>query len=105
MSLTESRLYCKDQVVGLEVWQELVSDVESEALLWLKSYLSERTQMVICGDTRSPWVLGKYGVPQCQSWVLSFTSYIQPTNLQTHIFCVAMISNPDNFIDISALDH
>jgi len=26
MSLTESRLYCRDQVVGLEVWQELVSD-------------------------------------------------------------------------------
>jgi len=26
MSLTESRLYCRDQVVGLEVWQELVSN-------------------------------------------------------------------------------
>src|SRR6218665_52526 len=26
MSLMESRLYCRDQVVGLEVWQELVND-------------------------------------------------------------------------------
>src|SRR5678815_2649434 len=33
-------------------------------LLWLRSYLTGRTQMVICGDSRTPWVLVKYGVPQ-----------------------------------------
>src|SRR6218665_1631854 len=40
------------------------SDITGNPLLWLKSYLSGRTQMVICGDTRTPWVLVKYGVPQ-----------------------------------------
>src|SRR6218665_1318239 len=38
--------------------------IRGNPLLWLKSYLSGRTQMVICGDTRTPWVLVKYGVPQ-----------------------------------------
>src|SRR5688572_3859888 len=33
-------------------------------LLWLRSYLSSRTQVVICGYSRTPWVLVKYGVPQ-----------------------------------------
>src|SRR6218665_862814 len=37
--------------------------IRGNPLLWLKSYLSGRTQMVICGDTRTPWVLVKYGVP------------------------------------------
>src|SRR6218665_2956117 len=38
--------------------------IRGNPLLWLKSYLRGRTQMVICGDTRTPWVLAKYGVPQ-----------------------------------------
>src|SRR6218665_570696 len=38
--------------------------IRGNPLLWFKSYLSGRTQMVICGDTRTPWVLVKYGVPQ-----------------------------------------
>src|SRR6218665_2344291 len=38
--------------------------IRGNPLLWLKSYLSGRTQMVICGDTRTPWVLIKSGVPQ-----------------------------------------
>src|SRR6218665_3670956 len=38
--------------------------IRGNSLLWLKSDLSGRTQMVIYGDTRTPWVLVKYGVPQ-----------------------------------------
>src|SRR6218665_1187583 len=38
--------------------------IRGNPFLWLESYLSGRTQMVICGDTRIPWVLVKYGVPQ-----------------------------------------
>ena len=38
--------------------------IRGNPLLWLKSYLSGRTQMVICGGTRTRWVLVKYGVPQ-----------------------------------------
>src|SRR6218665_3304164 len=43
---------------------ETFCGIKGNPLLWLKSYLSGRTQMVICGDTRTPWVLVKYGVPQ-----------------------------------------
>src|SRR6218665_204196 len=38
--------------------------IKGNPLLWLKSYLTGRTQMIICGDTRTPGVLVKYGVPQ-----------------------------------------
>src|SRR6218665_2937457 len=31
---------------------------------WIKSYLTARTQMVILGNTRTPWVRVKLGVPQ-----------------------------------------
>src|SRR6218665_914737 len=58
---------------------ETCCGIRDNTLLWLKSYLSGRTQIVICGDTRTPWVLVKYGVPRVQSWVLSFTCCIQPT--------------------------
>ena len=54
------------------------SDSTSCGILWLKSYLSGRIQMVICGDTRTPWVLVKHGVPQGSVLVLSFTCYVQP---------------------------
>jgi len=56
--------------------------IRGNPLLWLKSYFSGRTQMVICGNTRTPWILVKYWLRRVQSWVisrLSFTCYIQPT--------------------------
>src|SRR6218665_1302279 len=43
---------------------ETFCGIRGNSLLWLKFYLSGRTEMVICGDTRTPWVLVKYGVPQ-----------------------------------------
>ena len=33
-------------------------------LAWFKSYLSERTQMIVSGDTRTNWIPIKLGVPQ-----------------------------------------
>ena len=33
-------------------------------LRWFKSYLSDRSQMVVLGDSRSQWVEIKLGVPQ-----------------------------------------
>ena len=33
-------------------------------LCWFRSYLSERTQMIITGDSRTQWVHVKLGVPQ-----------------------------------------
>ena len=33
-------------------------------LLWFRSYLTDRTQMVILGDSRTSWVPVKVGVPQ-----------------------------------------
>ena len=33
-------------------------------LLWFKSYLTDRTQMVVLGDSRTEWVGVKFGVPQ-----------------------------------------
>ena len=38
--------------------------IRDNPLLWLKTYLSGRRQMIICRDTRTPWVLVKYGVLQ-----------------------------------------
>jgi hypothetical protein len=38
--------------------------IRGPPLLWLRSYLTGRTQMVICGDSRTPWVTVKLGVPQ-----------------------------------------
>src|SRR6218665_3944706 len=35
--------------------------------------------MVICGDTRTPWVLVKCECQRVQSRVLSITCYIEPT--------------------------
>ena len=43
---------------------EISCGIRGPALLWFRSYLTGRTQMVICGDSRTPWVLVKYGVPQ-----------------------------------------
>src|SRR6218665_306086 len=31
---------------------------------WIKSYLADRSQMVVMGNTRTPWVRVKLGVPQ-----------------------------------------
>src|SRR6218665_632161 len=33
-------------------------------LNWFRSYLSDRSQMVVLGDTRSSWVPVQFGVPQ-----------------------------------------
>src|SRR6218665_3846428 len=33
-------------------------------LNWIKSYLADRSQMVVMGNTRTPWVRVKLGVPQ-----------------------------------------
>src|SRR6218665_2847681 len=51
-------------------------------LLWLKSYLSGHTQMVICGDTIE--ILGSWSnmeFRRVQSLVLSFTCYIKPADI------------------------
>src|SRR6218665_1676979 len=53
--------------------------IRANPLLWLKSYLSDRTQMVICGGTITPWVLVKYGVPQGSVLGPPLYCYIQPT--------------------------
>ena len=33
-------------------------------VLWLRSFLSERSFCVICGPSRSPWAPAPYGIPQ-----------------------------------------
>ena len=38
--------------------------LKGSPLLWLRSYLSDRTQMIISGDSRTQWVPVKLGVPQ-----------------------------------------
>ena len=43
---------------------EISFGLKGPPLLWLRSYLTGRTQMVICGDSRTPWVMVKFGVPQ-----------------------------------------
>jgi hypothetical protein len=38
--------------------------LKGSSLLWLRSYLSDRTQMIISGDSRTQWVPVLLGVPQ-----------------------------------------
>jgi hypothetical protein len=43
---------------------QLSCGISSTPLLWLKSYLSDRSQMVVFDDSRSKWVEVRFGVPQ-----------------------------------------
>ena len=43
---------------------ELSCGLSGIPLLWFKSYLTDRTQMVVLGDSRTEWVGVKFGVPQ-----------------------------------------
>ena len=38
--------------------------IDGTPLNWIKSYLADRSQMVVLGNTRTPWVRVKLGVPQ-----------------------------------------
>src|SRR6218665_639148 len=38
--------------------------IDSTPLNWIKSYLADRSQMIVMGNTRTPWVRVKLGVPQ-----------------------------------------
>ena len=38
--------------------------ISSLPLLWIKSYLSDRTQMIVSGESRTSWVPTFLGVPQ-----------------------------------------
>ena len=42
---------------------ELSCGLSGILLLWFKSYLTDRTQMVVLGDSRTEWVGVKFGVP------------------------------------------
>ena len=55
-------------------------------LIW-KSYLSGRTQMVICGDTRTPWVLVKYEC--CQVSPTTFEAWPPPSHREISLFCLS----------------
>src|SRR6218665_1127585 len=39
-------------------------DIDDTNFNWIKSYLADRCQMVVMGNTRTPWVRVKLGVPQ-----------------------------------------
>ena len=43
---------------------ETYCGLKGSLLLWLQSYLSGRTQMIISGDSRTQWVPVKLGVPR-----------------------------------------
>src|SRR6218665_1232858 len=43
---------------------QLSSGIDGTPFNWIKSYLTDRTQMVILGNTRTNWVRVKLGVPQ-----------------------------------------
>jgi len=43
---------------------QLSCGMSNSPLLWFKSYLSGRSQMVILGDSRSKWARVRLGVPQ-----------------------------------------
>ena len=43
---------------------EISFGLSGPPLLWFRSYLTNRTQMVILGDSRTSWVPVKFGVPQ-----------------------------------------
>lgn len=43
---------------------ELSCGLSGLPLLWFKSYLSDRTQKVVLGDSRTAWSRVEYGVPQ-----------------------------------------
>ena len=43
---------------------EISFGLSGPPLLWFRSYLTDRTQMVILGDSRTSWVPVKCGVPQ-----------------------------------------
>src|SRR5688572_24456635 len=38
--------------------------LKGSPLLWLRTYLSDRTQMIISGDSRTQWVPVELGFPQ-----------------------------------------
>src|SRR6218665_595456 len=38
--------------------------IDGTPLNWIKSYLAGRSQMIVMGNTRTPWVRVKLGVPQ-----------------------------------------
>src|SRR6218665_2409103 len=38
--------------------------IDGTSLNWIKSYLADRSQMIVMGNTRTPWVRVKLGVPQ-----------------------------------------
>src|SRR5688572_5649909 len=41
-------------------------------LEWLLFFLSERTNCIVFGSTRSSWVLAPFGVPQVRCWAQCF---------------------------------
>jgi len=43
---------------------EISCGIKGTPLLWFRSYLSERSQMIISGNSRTQWVPIKLGVPQ-----------------------------------------
>src|SRR5688572_32072360 len=63
---------------------ELSCGLSGILLLWFKSYLTDRTQMVALGDSRTEWVGVKFGVPQGS--VLGPILYILFTADISHLF-------------------
>src|SRR6218665_3240659 len=53
-------------VWGLQLYMShgYVTSCGSLPLLWIKSYLSDRTQMIVSGESRTSWVPIFLGVPQ-----------------------------------------
>ena len=58
---------------------EVTFGIQSNALLWFKSYLHNRKQTVVVDGVKSEWYDIKYGVPQGSVLgPILFTLYMQP---------------------------
>lgn len=62
---------------------EFSCGLRSSSLLWCMSYLTDRSQPIISGDSRTPWVAMKLGVPLGAVHLAFFTYYV---GLQVIIF-------------------
>src|ERR1043165_4912506 len=75
---------------------EISFGLSGPPLLWFRYHLTDRTQMVILGDSRTSWVPVKFGVPQGSVLgpllYIMFTANILLSMLNTRPLVISMLT-------------